>query len=225
MSSPTRVFIVEDHPIMRTGIEAVVRSTYELIGSADEAGVAVELILERRPDLVLLDVHIDGGGGAAVVQGVRPTFPDIKFLVLSVSSSKEDVVQMFNAGIDGYMVKSSEEADLLDAMEHTLAGERPVSREIAGHLLDIDEEIPTGSGIDRLTPKEREITRLIARGYTYREIAASLSRPISVKTLENHIAHIFEKLEVASRHQVAGWAFATGFVNPDSRPEGGQADD
>ena len=216
MTESAEIFIVDDHPIMRRGIEAVVDSTYSLVGSADEAGAAIELILEREPDLVVLDVHIDGGGGATVVHEVRPKLPEAKFLVLSVSTSKEDVVRMFHAGIDGYIVKSSEESDLLRAIEQTLAGERPVSREIAGHLLDIDEEIPQNAGIDRLTPKEREVTKLIARGYTYREIAASLERPISVKTLENHIAHIFEKLQLASRHQVAYWAYETGLVTPGS---------
>ena len=104
---------------------------------------------------------------------------------------------------------------LLVAMGNDLYHPQSVSREIAGYLLDIDEEIPASSGIAKLTPKEREITKLIARGYTYREIAASVSRPISVKTLENHIAHIFEKLHLASRHQVARWAYETGLVTPD----------
>ena len=215
MSETIRVFVTDDHPIMRRGIETTISSKHSLVGSADEAQAAIDLILERVPDLVLLDVNIDGGGGEAVVEGVRSQLEGIRFLVLSVSSSKNDVVRMFKAGIDGYIVKSSEETDLLDAIEQTMAGEKPVSREIAGHLLDIDEEIPTTSGIAKLTPKEREITKLIARGYTYREIAASVSRPISVKTLENHIAHIFEKLHVASRHQVARWAYETGLVTPD----------
>ncbi len=211
----TKIFIVEDHPIMRAGIEATISSRYSLLGSASEAQAAIELILERRPDQVLLDVNIEGGGGETVVEAVRSELPGLKFLVLSVSSSKDDVVRMFQAGIDGYIVKSSEGSDLVRAIEQTLAGERPVSREIAGHLLDIDEDIPANAGINKLTPKEREVTKLIARGYTYREIAASLSRPISVKTLENHIAHIFEKLEVASRHQVARWAYETGLVAPE----------
>lgn len=215
MSQSLRVFIVEDHPIMRRGIEATISSKHILVGSADEAQAAIDLILERAPDLVLLDVNIEGGGGEAVVEGVRPHLEDVRFLVLSVSSSRSDVARMFRAGIDGYIVKSSEEADLLRAIEQTMAGEKPVSREIAGHLLDIDEEIPVSSGLAKLTPKEREITKLIARGYTYKEIASSLTRPISVKTLENHISHIFEKLEVASRHQVAHWAYETGLVTPD----------
>jgi DNA-binding NarL/FixJ family response regulator len=217
-----RIFVVEDHPLVRRGIESVIGSEYDLVGSADEVGAAVELISERHPDLVLLDVHIEGGGGAAVVNAVRPVHPDIKYLVLSVSTSREEVLRMFQAGINGYIVKTSDEQFLLGAIEQTLAGARPVSREVAGHLLAIDDGVPEASGIERLTPKEREVTTLIARGYTYREVASSLSRPISIKTLESHIAHIFEKLGVASRHELTRLAFETGFVRPDSVITGDQ---
>ena len=213
-----RILIVDDHPIMRRGIESIIESNFTLVGSADEIDAAVELILERAPDLVVLDVNLKDGHGATVVGRVKPTLPDIKFLVLTVSSSKEDVMRMFQMGIDGYIVKSSEGTDLLDAIQQTLDNERPVSRSIAGYLLDIDEDVADASGIDRLTPKEREVTKLIARGYSYKEIASRLSRPISVKTLENHVAHIFQKLEVASRHQVARLAYETGLVSPEDDP-------
>jgi len=218
------IFVVEDHPVVRRGIESLIGSEYDLVGSADEVSAAIDLIAERQPDLVVLDVHIEGGGGATVVDGVRPILPDIKFLVLSVSTSREDVLRMFRAGVDGYIVKTSDEQFLIAAIEQTLTGARPISREVAGHLLDIDEDIPEASGLERLTPREREVTTLIARGYSYREIASSLSRPISIKTLESHIAHIFEKLGVASRHELTRLAFETGFVQPDS-VLGGGADD
>lgn len=202
---------------MRRGIEALVGSRYRLVGSADEVGAAIELITERQPDLVLLDVHIGGGGGGAVVHAVKPVHPEIKFLVLSVSTSRDAVLRMFHAGINGYIVKTSDEESLLEAIRQTLEGGRPISREVAGHLLDIDDEIPLESGIDRLTPREREVMTLIARGYTYREVAGSVSNPISIKTLETHVLHIFEKLGVASRHELTRFAYETGFVNPDSR--------
>ena len=213
-----RILIVDDHPIMRRGIESTIESRFQLVGSADEIDAAVDLIIERAPDLVVLDVNLKDGHGATVVRRVKPALPETKFLVLTVSSSKEDVMRMFQMGIDGYIVKSSEGADLLDAIQQTLDNERPVSRAIAGYLLDIDEDVADESGIDRLTPKEREVTKLIARGYSYREIAGRLSRPISVKTLENHVAHIFQKLEVASRHQVARLAYETGLVSPEDDP-------
>jgi len=202
---------------VRRGIEALVGSRYRLVGSADEVGAAIELITERKPDLVLLDVHIGGGGGAAVVHAVKPVHAEIKFLVLSVSTSRDAVLRMFHAGINGYIVKTSDEESLLGAIQQTLQGGRPISREVAGHLLDIDDEIPVESGIDRLTPREREVMTLIARGYTYREVARSVSNPISIKTLETHVLHIFEKLGVASRHELTRFAYETGFVNPDSR--------
>lgn len=217
MTDRPSIFVVEDHPVVRRGIETLVGSRYRLVGSADEAGAATELITERKPDLVLLDVHIGGGGGAAVVHAVKPVHPEVKFLVLSVSTSRDAVVRMFHAGIDGYIVKTSNEEFLMGAIQQTLEGGRPISREVAGHLLMIDDEIPVESGIDRLTPKEREVMTLIARGYTYREVARSLNNPISIKTLETHVVHIFEKLGVASRHELTRLAYETGFVNPDSR--------
>lgn len=217
MTSPKpAVFVVEDHPVVRRGVESLIGAEYRLVGSADDANAAVEMIAERKPDLVLLDVHIGGGGGAVVVEEVKRIHPHIKFLVFSISTTREDVVRMFTRGVDGYILKSTDEAELLDAIAQTLRGGRPISREIAGYLLEIDDDITETSGIDRLSPKEREVVTLIARGYTYKEVAASLSRPITIKTLETHISHIFDKLGVASRHEVTRIAFETGFVNPDS---------
>ena len=208
----TSVFIVEDHPLVRKGIEAVISKRYLLAGSADEVTTAVEMIRERDPDLVLLDVKIPGGGGAAVVEAVRRFDADVRILVLSVSTSREDVVRMFDAGIDGYLVKTADEQFVLDAIEQTLAGAKPVSPEVAGFLLNIDRDIPDAAGIERLTPRERDVTTLIARGYSYRETAATLS--ISVKTLENHMHHIFAKLGLASRHELTRLAYETGFLRP-----------
>lgn len=210
--SAASVFIVEDHPLVRKGIEAVISKRYLLAGSADEVTTAVEMIRERAPDLVLLDVKIPGGGGAAVVEAVRRFDADVRILVLSVSTSREDVVRMFDAGIDGYLVKTADEHFVLDAIEQTLAGAKPVSPEVAGFLLNIDRDIPDAAGIERLTPRERDVTTLIARGYSYRETAATLS--ISVKTLENHMHHIFAKLGLASRHELTRLAYETGFLRP-----------
>ena len=215
MSEPASasVFIVEDHPLVRRGIEAIIAKRYRLAGSADEVVTAVEMIRERRPDLVLLDVKIPGGGGSAVVEAVRRFDSDVRFLVLSVSASREDVVRMFQAGIDGYLVKTADENFVLEAIAHTLAGSRPVSPEVAGYLLNIDRDIPVAAGIERLTPREREVTTLVARGYSYRETATTLS--MSVKTLENHMHHIFTKLGLASRHELTRLAYETGFLRPD----------
>lgn len=218
-----RVFVVEDHPIVLRGIASLIDQRFDLVGSADEVGSAVEIISEREPDLVLLDVHIPGGGGAAVIEAVRRTNSSVKFLVLTVSTSREDVARMFDAGVDGYIVKSSDEHLLLDAIDDVLEGGRPVSQEVAGYLLDIDENIVEAAGIERLTPREREVTTLIARGYTYRETAHRLE--VSVKTLENHMAHIFAKLGLASRHELTRLAYETGFLRPDDHGEANLNDD
>ncbi len=209
-----RIFVVEDHPIVRRGIAALVEERYDLVGSADEATVAISMILERRPDLVLCDVNLPGGGGAAVVESVRRQAAGIRFLALTVSTSRSDVARLFRAGIDGYVVKTSEERDLIAAIDQVLTGGRPVSPEVAGYLLDIDEQVVEVSGIERLTDQERRVTRLVARGFTYREAAMELG--ISVKTLEKHIGHIFEKVGVATRHQLTRLAYDTGFLAPDS---------
>ena len=213
--APLKVFIVEDHPIVRRGLVDVVGEHHDVVGSADSASSATEMIIERIPDLVLLDVHFPGGGGEAVVKAVRAVTLSPKFLCFTVSTSRLDVVRMFNAGVDGYIVKSSEEHELTGAIAETMAGRRPVSREVAGFLLDIDSDAPEAEGLEKLTPREREVAELIARGFTYRETASNLG--MSVKTLENHMGSIFRKLNAQSRHEITRIAFETGFMRPDDQ--------
>jgi DNA-binding NarL/FixJ family response regulator len=207
-----RVFLVEDHPLMLYGIQKALEDRYDLVGAASEAAPAIEMILERDPDLVLLDVHFDGGGGSAVIEGVKRHNTETKFLAYTVSTSAEDVVRMFRVGVDGYVVKRADEFELAEKIDQVLAGGRPVSRYVANYLMQIDEVASSNSELESLTPREREVMTLIARGYKYREVASELN--ISVKTLENHMKHIFDKLGVASRHEVTRLAFETGFVDP-----------
>jgi DNA-binding NarL/FixJ family response regulator len=213
MSDRPRILLVEDHPVTRRGTAALLAEHFEIVGTADEVAPAVEMILERAPDLVLLDVNVPGGGGASVIKAVRAAGGMVPFLAFTVLTRREDVVRMFGAGVDGYLVKTSEEHEVIDGVRAVLAGQRPVSAEVAGHLLSINEHVPDGSGVERLTPREREVTELIARGYTYRECATRLG--ISVKTLENHMDHIFRKLGVQSRHDLTSWAYRRGFFRPD----------
>lgn len=208
-----RVFVVEDHPLMLSGIQRALEERYELVGSASEVAAAVEMILDRRPDLVLLDVRFEGGGGSAVIEGVKRYDDDIKFLAYTVSTSAEDVVRMFRVGVDGYVVKKADGVELAENIDQVLAGGRPVSRFVANYLMQLDDVVATSSELEGLTPKEREVMTLIARGYRYREVAEELG--MSVKTLETHMKHIFDKLGVASRHEVTRIAFSTGFVDPD----------
>lgn len=211
MSGRPRVFLVEDHPLTLFGLQKHLEDSYDLVGSASEAGAAIEMILDRKPDLVLLDVQFPGGGGAAVIEAVKPKEPDVKFLAFTVSTSASDVVRLFKAGVDGYVVKTTEGFELSTQIDEALAGGRPVSKYVAGHLLEIDDVV-AGSDLESLTPKEREVVTLIARGFKYREISEELG--ISQKTLETHMRNVFHKLGVASRNELTRMAFETGFVRP-----------
>ncbi|MFZ0626536.1 MAG: response regulator transcription factor [Acidimicrobiia bacterium] len=211
-SEKPRVFLVEDHPLTLFGLQRYLEEKYEVVGSATEAAPAVDMILDRRPDLVLLDVHFPGGGGAAVIEAVKRQDESVKFLAFTVSTSAEDVVRLFKAGVDGYVVKTTDGVSLEEQIDLALDGGRPVSRYVAGHLLSIDEVASTQSEIESLTPKEREVVTLIARGFRYREAAEELG--ISQKTLETHMRHVFEKLGVASRNEMTRVAFETGFIRP-----------
>jgi DNA-binding NarL/FixJ family response regulator len=205
-----RIFLVDDHDVVRAGMRAVLDESFDIVGEAGDVRTAVNRILTTDPELVVLDVKLPGGGGSAVIQQVRGQRPDIRFMALTVSTSREDVVHMMQAGVDGYITKTTLSNELPRLIDETAEGMRPVSPEVAAYLLDIDEDISAGSTIERLTPREREVVNLIARGYSYRETANRLG--ISVKTLESHMGHIFEKLSVASRHELAALAYEEGYV-------------
>ncbi len=213
MADRLRIFLVDDHDVVRAGMKALLDDSFDVIGEADNVDSAIELIVERDPDLVVLDVKLPGGGGSAVIEAVRPKRPDVKFMALTVSTSREDVAQMLNTGVDGYITKTTMGDELPKFIKQTAEGLKPVSPDVAGYLLDIDESISTDSALARLTPHEREFVNLIARGYTYRETASRLE--MAVKTLENHMGHIFDKLSVASRHELTALAYEEGYVRPD----------
>lgn len=192
-------------------MRAILDDSFDIVGEAGDVAGAVSGILETDPELVVLDVKLPGGGGSKVIADVRAVKPDVKFIALTVSTSREDVAQMMQAGVDGYVTKSTMGGDLPDLVLQAAVGRKPVSADVAGYLLDIDEGIGTSAPITRLTPKEREVVNLIARGYTYREAAERLY--ITVKTLEKHMGSIFGKLSVASRHELAALAFEEGYVS------------
>ena len=208
-----RILLVDDHDIARAGARTYLEDHFDIIGEADEVRSAVELIEERRPDLVLLDVRLPGGGGAAVIEAVRRNNPEVRFLAFTVSTSRDDVIRMLNAGVDGYVTKTTFGPELPDLVRQAAGGGRPISKEVAGYLIGIDKEIPEALGIEKLTPREREVVHLIARGHTYRETAGELG--MKVKTLETHMSHIFEKLGVASRHELSALAHEQHFLHPD----------
>ncbi len=211
MTDPRRIFLVDDHDVVRAGMKAVLHDRFDIVGEAGDVDDAVRGILDTEPEMVVLDVKLPGGGGGEVVRRVRATKPEVKFMALTVSSSRDDVVRMLQAGVDGYITKTTMSDELPNLIEQTIDGQRPVSPDVAGFLLDIDEDISAESAIERLTPREREVVNLIARGYSYRETAARLF--ISVKTLENHMGNIFNKLSVASRHELAALVYEEGLVD------------
>jgi DNA-binding NarL/FixJ family response regulator len=212
MSERLRVFLVDDHDVARAGARHYLEGQFEIVGEADNAIDAIEMIGEREPDVVLLDVRLPGGGGASVIGPIRARLPNVRFLAFTVSAERDDVLRLLDAGVDGYVTKATFGPDLPNLVEAAATGQRPVSPDVAGYLLDIDEGIAEASGIEKLTQREREVVNLIARGYSYRETAARME--ISVKTLETHMHHIFDKLGVASRHELSRLAYDTGFVRP-----------
>jgi len=210
-SGRPRIFLVEDHAVFRAGVRAELGDAVEVVGEADEVAAAIELIGERLPDVVLLDVHLPGGGGQAVLQGVLPHHPQVKFLALSVSDAPEDVIAVIRAGARGYITKTISGGELLQAVYRVAAGDAVFSPRLAGFVLDAFAQgtVGTGAGavdpeLDQISPREREVLRLIARGYTYKEVARDLT--ISTKTVESHVSSVLRKLQLSTRHELTRWA-------------------
>jgi DNA-binding NarL/FixJ family response regulator len=207
-----RVFLVDDHHLFRAGVRSELGDAVDLVGEADEVPAAVELIGERLPDVVLLDVHMPGGGGRAVIEAVKASHPSVKFLALSVSDAPEDVIAVIRAGARGYVTKTISGPELIDAVLRVADGDAVFSPRLAGFVLDAFATMPPGSELpgpfdpelDNLSPREREVLRLIARGYTYKEIARELT--ISVKTVESHVSAVLRKLQLSTRHELTRWA-------------------
>jgi DNA-binding NarL/FixJ family response regulator len=197
--------------MFRAGVKSELGEAVEVIGEADEAAAAVELICERVPDVVLLDVHLPGGGGLAVLRGVLSDHPGIQFLALSVSDAPEDVIDVIRAGARGYVTKTISGPELLQAVYRVAAGDAVFSPRLAGFVLDAFAQ-PGGAAptpgldpeLDQLSPREREVLRLIARGYTYKEVGRDLS--ISAKTVESHVSSVLRKLQLSTRHELTRWA-------------------
>ncbi|MEX2279072.1 MAG: response regulator transcription factor [Acidimicrobiia bacterium] len=202
-----RVFIVDDHDLFRAGVRAELAGDLEVVGEASEVEAAIELIVERKPDVVLLDVHLPGGGGAAVVAGVRKHIDDQIFLALSASDAADDVVSVVRAGARGYITKTASPAEVAAAIRTVAAGEAVFSPRLAGFVLDAFSSVPVGQvdpEFDLLTDREREVLRLIARGYTYRETGEELF--ISIKTVETHVSNVLRKLQLSNRNELTRWA-------------------
>jgi DNA-binding NarL/FixJ family response regulator len=207
-----RVFIVDDHGLFRSGVRSELGDDVEVVGEASDVEPAIALIIACLPDVVLLDVHLPGGGGQLVVEAVKPVQPQVRFLALSASDAPEDVIAVVRAGARGYVTKTISGPDLVSAVRRVAAGDAVFSPRLAGFVLDAFANGTAQAGsrpavdpeLDQLTPREREVLRLIARGYTYREIARELY--ISVKTVESHVSSVLRKLQLSTRHQLTRWA-------------------
>ncbi len=205
---PLRVVVVDDHAMFRTGVKAEIGRSLAVVGEADDVESAVRVVLDRRPDVVLLDVHLPGGGGVEVLRRVHEREPDQRFLALSVSDAAEDVIGVIRGGARGYVTKSISGPELVDAVRRVAEGDAVFSPRLAGFVLDafagaidvaaVDEDL------DRLSVREREVMRLIARGYAYKEVAKELF--ISIKTVETHVSSVLRKLQLSNRHQLTRWA-------------------
>jgi DNA-binding NarL/FixJ family response regulator len=203
----TRVFIVDDHRLFLAGVRAELGEQFDVVGEATDVDEAIAAIRTTGPDVVLVDVHMPGGGGATVVTNVAATHPDVRFLALSVSDAAEDVIAMIRAGARGYVTKSIGPDDLADAIRRVHAGDAIFSPRLAGFVLDAfagSVPAPTDPDLDRLTEREREVLRLIARGHAYKQVARRLD--ISIKTVESHVSAVLRKLQLSNRHELTRWA-------------------
>jgi DNA-binding NarL/FixJ family response regulator len=210
MNTLTRVLIVDDHAMFRAGVRAELGTSVEVIGEAADVDEAIAAVLAGRPDVVLLDVHLPGGGGAEVMRRLATagSADGPKFLALSVSDAAEDVIGTIRSGARGYVTKTITGPELVDAIRRVADGDAVFSPRLAGFVLDafagtieisaVDEDL------DRLTEREREVMRLIARGYAYKEVAKELF--ISIKTVETHMSSVLRKLQLSSRHELTRWA-------------------
>ena len=206
------MFIVDDHGLFRSGVRSELGGNVEVVGEAEDVQPAIDEIGRVRPDVVLLDVHLPGGGGQLVITAIKPEHPEVRFLALSASDAPEDVIAVVRAGARGYVTKTISSTELVDAIRRVAAGDAVFSPRLAGFVLDAfaaTEEPDAGRvsfdpELDQLTTREREVLRLIARGYTYREIAKELF--ISIKTVESHVSSVLRKLQLSTRHQLTRWA-------------------
>jgi len=213
------VVIVDDHSIFRSGLRADLDASIDVVGEAADAAAAVAIIEATRPDVVLLDVHLPSGQGAAsgpeaaggesVIRAAGPLVPTTRFLALSVSDAAEDVVRVIRAGARGYITKGSSGAEVSRAVHAVAEGDAVFSPRLAGFVLDafgaaVGETAARDDELDRLSAREQEVMRLIARGYAYKEVAAELF--ISMKTVESHVSAVLRKLQLSSRYELTAWA-------------------
>jgi DNA-binding NarL/FixJ family response regulator len=202
-----KVVVVDDHDMFRAGVRSEIGTSVEIVGEGHDVDSAVKAIVAGEPDVVLLDVHLPGGGGTEVIKQVHQRHPEVKFLALSVSDAAEDVIGVIRAGARGYVTKNITGTELVDSIRRVAEGDAVFSPRLAGFVLDAFHghlPDPVDPELDQLTAREREVLRHIARGFTYKEIARRLH--LSVKTVETHVSSVLRKLQLSSRHELTRWA-------------------
>jgi DNA-binding NarL/FixJ family response regulator len=208
-----RVFLVDDHALVRSGVRSELGDAVEVVGEAADVAEAVAGIRSLEPDVVLLDVQLPGGGGRAVLDAVLPTHPGVRFLALSVSDAAEDVIGVIRGGARGYVTKAISGPELREAIGRVRAGDAYFSPRLAGFVLDAfrgDAPVSLDPELDQLTRREREVLRLIGSGYTYKEAAARLH--ISARTVETHVSAVLRKLQLSGRRELSRWAASRNLV-------------
>ena len=197
---------MDDHHLFLSGVRSELRGAVVIVGEAENVDDAISGISETGPDVVLLDVHLPDGRGPQVIDSVAKDSPSVRFLALSVSDAAEDVIATIRAGARGYVTKTIKPGELVDAIRRVHDGDAVFSPRLAGFVLDAfaGEAPPIDPEIDQLTPREREVLRYIARGYTYREVASELH--LSVKTVETHVSAVLRKLQLSNRRELTRWA-------------------
>jgi DNA-binding NarL/FixJ family response regulator len=208
-----RIFLVDDHELFLSGVRSELGEAFEVVGEAGSVAAATEGIARVVPDVVVLDVHLPDGSGDAVIRACAETAPDVRFLALSVSDAAEDVIAVIRAGARGYVTKSIAPAELTAAIRRVHEGDAVFSPRLAGFVLDAFAGDPAPAidpDVDQLTPREREVLRFIARGYTYKEIASELH--LSIKTVETHVSSVLRKLQLSNRRELTRWATDRRFV-------------
>ena len=219
-SAGIRVFVVDDHPLVRSGVRSELEGRVDVVGTAGDVDEAVAGIAAAQPEVVLVDVHMPGGGGAELIRRVlavaaaagddaseNPPPPAPRFLALSVSDAADDVISVIRAGARGYLTKTVSGAELAEAIGRVAAGDAVFSPRLAGFVLDAfagSLPLPSDPELDQLTARERDVLRLIARGYAYKEVARRLN--LSIKTVETHVSSVLRKLQLSSRHELTRWA-------------------
>jgi DNA-binding NarL/FixJ family response regulator len=211
VNSPIRVVLVDDHALFRTGVVAALGDAVDIVGEADDIDSAISEIRRTRPDVVLLDVHLTSGSGVEVILPFADDLDHVRFLALSVSDAPEDVLALVRAGARGYITKRIDGADLVDAIQRVAGGDAVFSPRLAGFVLDAfarsdlaEPAVETDADLDRLSPREQEVMRSLARGYAYKEIAREMG--ISIRTVESHTSSVLRKLQLSNRHELTHWA-------------------